>query len=237
MIPCTLPAIARVRACLKKPGLLYVGDCKMGALETRASIQAYGDDYLCPLWALQVPAELLAQQVQAARASGQPLIQVERTQADGQTHCIARGYEQIETITAQLDGVSSTWTERRRLLQSLAALQAAEQSLHTRLKQAQQALSELVVRRQGKAVLSERTQVEQAVADTLAHFRVQGLLLVTVTEQLQELCVPIGIVRPRCASPASSASPAKCKPKRSVRRASTWHGACTQRTERERGSP
>ncbi len=37
--PLYLPAIARVRACLKKPGLLYVGDCKMGALETRASIQ------------------------------------------------------------------------------------------------------------------------------------------------------------------------------------------------------
>lgn len=148
----------------------------MGALETRASIQAHGDYYLCPLSALQVPAELLAQQVEAARASGQLLIQVERTQADGQTRCIARGYEHIETIIAQLDGVSSTWTERRRLLQSLAALQAAEQSLHTRLKQAQQALSELTVRRQGKAVLSERTEVEQAVADTLAHFRVQGLL-------------------------------------------------------------
>jgi transposase len=187
--PLYLPTIARVRACLKKPGLLYVGDCKMAALDTRASIQAHGDYYLCPLTALQVPAELLAQQVEAARTSGQPLIDVERTQTHGQTRCIAQGYEHSETITAQLDGVSSTWTERRLLVQSLAAKQSAEQGLQTRLKHAQQALSELTVRRQGKAVLSASAEVEQAVTAILAHFHVEGLLLVTVTEQVQEQSV------------------------------------------------
>src|SRR2546425_407100 len=187
--PLYLPTIARVRACLKQPGLLYVGDCKMGALSTRASIQAHGDYYLCPLSALQVPADLLAQQVEAARAGGQPLIRVERTQADGQTRGLAQGYEHSETITAQLDGVSCTWTERRLLVQSPALRQAAEQGLQTRLKQAQQALSELTARRQGKAVLSDRVEVEQAVTATLAHLRVEGLLLVTVTEQVQEQAV------------------------------------------------
>ena len=118
--------------------------------------------------------QVWAQQVGAARAGGQPLIQVERTQADGQSRCIAQGYEHSETITAQLDGVSSTWTERRLLVQSLAA---------------QQALSELTVRRQGKVVLCERVEVEQAVTATLAHFRVEGLLLVTVSEQVQEQAV------------------------------------------------
>ena len=184
--PLYLPALARVRTCLKKPGLLYVGDCKMGALETRASIQAHGDYYLCPLSAVQIPADRLAQQVEAVRASGQSLIQVERTQTDGQIQCIAQGYEQIETITAQLDGLSFTWTERRLLVQSMAAKLSAQQGLSTRLKRAQQALSELTVRRQGKAVLSERTEVEQVVAETLAHFRVEGLLLLWVHEQVQE---------------------------------------------------
>ena len=91
--PLYLPAIARVRACLNRGGLLYVGDVKMGALSTRASIQAVGDFYLCPLSALQVPAERLAQQVAALRESLQPLHTVERTGADGQTHCLAQGYE------------------------------------------------------------------------------------------------------------------------------------------------
>ncbi len=184
--PLYLPAIARVRACLKQRGLLYVGDCKMGALETRASIQAHGDFYLCPLSALQVPAEQLAQQVEMLRASGEPILTVERTGADGQAHCIAQGYERAETITAQLDGVTGTWTERRLLVQSMAAAQAAEAALQTRLKHAQTALCELLVRRQGKAVLSDRAAVEQAVAQIVAHFRVEGLLAVTVHEQLTE---------------------------------------------------
>src|SRR6266852_5059034 len=85
--PLYLPAIARVRACLNTAGLLYVGDCKMAALGTRASIQAAGDYYLCPLSALQVTAEQLARELAVLRASGQPLSTVERTGADGQTHC------------------------------------------------------------------------------------------------------------------------------------------------------
>ncbi len=184
--PLYLPAIARVRACLNTPGLLYVGDCKMAALDTRASIQAHGDYYLCPLSALHVSAEQLSQQLVALRESSQPLSTVERTGVDGQPHCIAQGYDSSEVITAQSEGTSYTWTERRLLVQSLAAAQSAELGLRRRLSQAQTALSDLLVRRQGKPVLSDRAAVEQAVADTVAHFRVEGLLAVTVSEQLTE---------------------------------------------------
>jgi transposase len=187
--PLYLPAIARVRACLNTPGLLYVGDCKMAALDTRASIQAHEDFYLCPLSALQVFADQLAQDVAALRASGQPLSTVERDQADGQTHCIAHGYEHREVITVQSEGASYTWTERRLLVQSRAAAQAAELALRTRLSQAQTALSDLMVRRQGKPVLADRAAVEQAVAETVTHFRVEGLLVVTVSEQVTEQSV------------------------------------------------
>jgi transposase len=184
--PLYLPAIARVRACLRAPGLLYVGDCKMAALDTRARIQATGDFYLCPLSALQMPPERLSRELAALQASGEPISKVERLQADGQTVCIAQGYEQVETLTAQIDGASATWTERHLLVQSMTAAQAAERALQTRLHQAQTALSELVVRRQGKPVLSDRAAVEQAVAQTVAHFRVEGLLSVTVHEQRLE---------------------------------------------------
>src|SRR5262249_24463132 len=47
--PVYLPIIASARNGLQKKGLLYVGDCKMAALQTRASIAAQGDFYLCPL--------------------------------------------------------------------------------------------------------------------------------------------------------------------------------------------
>jgi transposase len=53
--PLYLPAIARARASVGRQGLLYVGDCKMAALETRVTLQAGGDYYLCPLSELQLP--------------------------------------------------------------------------------------------------------------------------------------------------------------------------------------
>ena len=97
-----------------------------------------------------------------------------------------RGYEESETITAQLEGVSYTWMERRLLVRSETAAHAAETALRARLEQAQTAVAELAVRRQGKPVLSDRAAVEQAVAETIAHLRVEGLLRVTVSEHLTE---------------------------------------------------
>src|SRR5205085_1870830 len=40
--------------------------------------------------------------------------------------------------------------------------------------------------RQGKPLLADRAALEQAVAETVAHFRVEGLLAVTVSDQLTE---------------------------------------------------
>src|SRR5712691_6150386 len=70
--PLYLPVIARVQACLGRHGLLYVGDCKRGALETRARVQASQDYYLCPLSAVVMPPAQLAQAVAAAQATGEP---------------------------------------------------------------------------------------------------------------------------------------------------------------------
>jgi transposase len=72
------------------------------------------------------------------------------------------------------------------LVRSEAAARAAETALRARLEQAQTAAAELVVRRQGKPVLADRAAVEQAVGETVAHLRVEGLLTMTVGEQLTE---------------------------------------------------
>src|ERR1039457_481146 len=76
--PVYVPIIARVRDGLQRSGLLYVGDCKMAALQTRASIQAHGDYYLCPLSALQAPVAQIQQEVEAQRTQGVRLMRVER---------------------------------------------------------------------------------------------------------------------------------------------------------------
>src|SRR4051812_18527989 len=47
--PLYVPAIRAVRQSLGTGGRTYIGDCKMGALATRAFVAAGGDFYLCPL--------------------------------------------------------------------------------------------------------------------------------------------------------------------------------------------
>src|SRR5947209_7155891 len=107
--PVYVPIIARVRAGLQQSGLLYVGDCKVAALQTRASIQAQGDYYLCPLSALQAPASQVQHEVEAQRAQGARLIPVERVDEQGKITGIAQGYETVQSVTAPLDGQLQTW--------------------------------------------------------------------------------------------------------------------------------
>ena len=44
-----IPVIDRVHGALQKTGVLYCGDCKMSALETRAHLRGLGNHYLSPL--------------------------------------------------------------------------------------------------------------------------------------------------------------------------------------------
>src|SRR4029453_16648066 len=44
-----IPIIERIRTGLQTPGLLFVGDCKMSALDTRAYLARHQDWYLSPL--------------------------------------------------------------------------------------------------------------------------------------------------------------------------------------------
>lgn len=184
--PLYLPSIRRVRASLGQGGLLYVGDVKLGALSTRASLAAAGDFYLCPLSALQMPPETIEAYLTQTWASDQASQWVVREQADGTLKIIAEGYAWTDTLSAETDGQTVTWTERRLLVRSLAATEAAEKALRTRLAQAHAALADLTRRRRGKARLRDQAAAEQAVAAILARYRVTGLLHITLTQQVQE---------------------------------------------------
>jgi transposase len=61
--PVYLPIISRVREGLKEKKLLYVGDCKIAALQTRATIQYQQDCYVCHLPLTQVSSEEIRQKV------------------------------------------------------------------------------------------------------------------------------------------------------------------------------
>ncbi len=184
--PVYLPIIARVRDGIQRKGLLYVGDCKMAALQTRASIQAQGDSYLAPLSALQAPPEQVSQEVEAQRRQGAHLSEVCRVDEQGASTCIAQGYETVCTVTAQVDGETHCWQERRLLVQSMAATRSAQAHLQERLHKAQHTLQELTTRRQGKPRLTTREEIEEAIQAVLKQFRVEGLLHVQIQEHVHE---------------------------------------------------
>src|SRR5260370_466744 len=180
------PIIARVRDGLKKTGLLYIGDCKMAALQTRASIQYYGDYYLCPLPAVQVPSDQLREEVDKLKAQGTPLIKVERVNDKGESVCIAQGYEISLNLTAEVNGQTETWTERRLLIQSTSGAEAAKHALLERLDKPEKAIQNIIVRKQGKQRVTNRIEIDQAIQKIGERFRVEGLLINSINEEIYE---------------------------------------------------
>ena len=193
--PLYLPAIARVRGGLGRTGLLYVGDCKMAALETRAGLAAAGDYYLCPLPATQVPPAALDGWLRPVTEGTQALTPVEREGADGVAVRLADGYEWNEPLTTMVDGTRVAWSERRLLVRSLAHAQAAETALRARLAKAQAALAPLAsppTRQRGRAGRDRHA----TAAGLLARYQVAGVLRLEWTDQVPVQTVPAWDGRP-----------------------------------------
>jgi len=184
--PLYVPAITRVREGLKRRGLVYVGDCKMGALETRAFLQAGGDYYLCPLSELQVPPTVLAAYLAPVWRGEQALTPIARVQANGAQELIAAGFERLEPLTAVVAAAPSSWAEGRLVVRSHQLAQAGERALRARLAKAQAAIAALNDRRRGKRRVTELPALQEVVAAIVARYQVQGLLQVSYEAQVRQ---------------------------------------------------
>jgi desulfoferrodoxin (superoxide reductase-like protein) len=71
----------------------------------------------------------LQQQVDNMRKKEIPVIKVGRVNDKQERICIAQGYEVEEVLTTEVNGQMQIWTERRLLIQSMRAAEAAEHSL------------------------------------------------------------------------------------------------------------
>lgn len=185
--PLYRPAIARVRRALgRSGGLLFIGDSKMGALDTRGAVVGGADFYLCPLGDKQLPPDWQTGYLAVVRTGQQALRTITRQRLDGPADDIARGYECPVALQTTLDGQPISWTERRLVVQSLAGAKTAERKLRERLAAAMQALGAVGEQRRGKGGLADRAALDAAVATILARYQVADLLTVTVTEQWHE---------------------------------------------------
>jgi transposase len=184
--PLYLPAITRVRQGVGRRGLRYVGDCTMGALETRASLQAGSDCYRCPLAEGQRPPTVLEGDLEPVAMGQHALTRITRLTATGTRHHIADGYAQLETLTAEVAGHALAWTERRLVVRSRQLARVGTTARRARLAQAQVAVAALNDRGRGKRRCTERPVLQEAVAAILTRYRVQGLLAVHYTERMRE---------------------------------------------------
>ncbi len=184
--PLYIPAIGQVRKGLGKRGLLYVGDSKLMSLGNRAYIQAGGDYYLGPFSKVEIPDEDMDIHLRPVWSGEQALTPVYRTNTEGEEEEIAEGFEREERMTATVNGEELVWIERRLFVRSFMYAKASETALRERLDQAQAALEALNERKQGKRHFLEIAPLRQAAEEIVRQYRVEGLLNLNFTEQVQE---------------------------------------------------
>jgi len=184
--PLYIPAIRQVREGLGKRGLVYVGDCKLMSLDNRAYIQAGGDYYLGPFSKVQIPDEDLEAYLRPVWSGEQSLTPVYRTNPQGEEEKIAEGFEREEGLTAMVEGEEITWTERRLFVRSFMQAKAATTALRERLYKAQAALEASHERKQGKRHFTEVEPLRQAAEEIVRQYRVEGLLNLSYSQQVQE---------------------------------------------------
>lgn len=167
--PLYVPAIEQVRKNTGRSGLLYVGDSKMMSLETRLHLVADGDYYLGPFSKVQMPDEVLLKLLAPAIQGEQALEEVERND-----EIIATGFETSVELTGQQGEKEIKWTERRLVVRSLQHAKSATKALETRLAQAEEELSSLNKRGQGREHFQDTESLERAAQAVLERHKVSG---------------------------------------------------------------
>jgi transposase len=178
--PLYIPAINEIKKSFDCNGLLFVGDCKMSAINTRATVDNAGDFYLCPLSALQFSKEQLDKYL--CSFDDDELIEIFRTDSEGERSFIAEGIEQSENITANINGEKYHWKERRLIVRSEKLRKAEEKAFDNRFNKAQSNLARVTRRKKGKKNLESVEEVMVKVEEILKKNRVIGLFQCHIQE-------------------------------------------------------
>jgi transposase len=184
--PLYKPAIEQIRSILSKEGVLYVGDCKMGASSIRASIKKANDYYLMPLSTTIASAEVLDTYLTPVDSPSPTIEPIYRMNDNGEVQEIAQGFEINETVTGETDGETRTWTERRLVIRSFKHAAAQEKALNKRLKKAKKEIANLTRPRSGYKCITTLDDFWPAVNGFLKKYNVEGLLEIDALESTIE---------------------------------------------------
>jgi transposase len=191
-----LPIMERLRTGLKTPGLLFVGDCKMSALETRAYLERHQDFYLSPLPLTGATAEAMDAWLTVGVTQGETgeLTRIWRTNDRGHQVLAAEGYELERTCEAPGDTVdAAAWPERVLVVRSPMHAEQQAAGLEKRLGHAETKLAALTPPRgRGKRQITDEATLVEAIDVVLKEHRVDGLLSVTWEQQIEQTTHYVG---------------------------------------------
>ena len=188
-----IPIIERIRKGLNKTGLLFVGDCKMSALETRAYLARHQDWYLSPLPLTGATAAAMDAWITAGVMQGEAgqLARIWRTNDRGHEVLAAEGYE-FERACCAPDS-DMVWNERVMVVRSPMHATQQAAGLETRLRHAETKLAALTPPRgRGKRQITDEATLLEAIDLVLKEHRVEGLLSVTWEKQVEQTTQYVG---------------------------------------------
>ena len=181
-----MPLIRRVRTQLGRNGLLYVGDCKMAALATRADIARHQDYYLMPLPLSGETRQAFPTWRDAVVAGPQEVGLLYVTDDQGTVSLFGAGYEFERPCEAVVDGAAFAWVERVQVVRSFALARRQDEGLEERLRHAAEEIRQLTpALGRGRQQCRDEATLRAAVAEVLERFRVTDCLLVSWEREQQ----------------------------------------------------
>jgi transposase len=209
-----LPIIARARKIFNRTGVLYVGDAKMAALKTRATIAHDEDYYLTVAPLTGETAQWLPKWIEATVSGRQKTVRIH----DPAGNLIGRGYEfwrpGSAALTTSEDGAVEpfTWDERVQVCRSHAHAAQQFKSLTQRLQRAKVELLALTPKpKPGCRQFRDPASLEEAIRAKLKHYRVEGLLKVDWRLEQAVDYRYCGRGRPTAASPREEVITCRCQ--------------------------
>jgi transposase len=188
-----LPIIERIRTGVQITGLLFVGDCKMSAVDTRAYLARHHAWYLSPLPLTGATAEAMDAWITTGVRKGEAgaLEQIWRTNDRGHEVLAAEGYACARTCRAPDGDVE--WRERVVVVRSPMHATHQAAGLEKRLRHAETQLTALTPPRgRGKRQITDEATLVEAIALVLTAHRVDGLLSVAWEKQVEQTTQYVG---------------------------------------------
>jgi transposase len=192
--PLYVPSYLRAKKIIKRTGVLVVGDSKMSAQATRATIVEGQDHYLTPLADLKDEPGLLTGLLrpwQGREGEATRIFLPEDIPADGSEpdpkQALAYGFEMTRPRRATIEGRTIIWEERLLVIRSFSYVKTMQASLRRHVDEAEAELRELTpLRQRGKRQIQDEASLLAAIAQIEKKYRVQGLFDIDSQVEVKE---------------------------------------------------